>query len=74
MSNPYAERYNRTLTISLTERQFNHLQDYCIKNMVSLSSALRESFFLLHPMLNERNDTLAKVTSRSKRIIHTQRV
>ena len=50
MSNPYAERYNRTLTISLTERQFNHLQDYCIKNMVSLSSALRESFFTLHPM------------------------
>lgn len=54
MSNPYAERYNRTLTISLTERQFNHLQDYCIKNMVSLSAALRESFFLLHPMHNEK--------------------
>lgn len=50
MSNPYAERYNRTLTISLTERQFNHLQDYCIKNRVSLAEAMRKGFFTLHPI------------------------
>lgn len=54
MSSPYAERYGHTVTISVTERQFASLQEYCIKNMVSLSSALRESFFLLHPMLNEK--------------------
>lgn len=41
MSNPYAERYNRTLTISLTERQFNHLQDYCMSAQ-KLNKILRE--------------------------------
>ena len=46
MSSPYAERYGHTVTISVTERQFASLQEYCIKNRVSISAA----FFTLHPM------------------------
>lgn len=64
MSSPYAERYGHTVTISVTERQFASLQEYCIKNRVSISAAFREAFFTLHPMdsTNENeNDTLAKV-------------
>lgn len=50
MSSPYAERYGHTVTISVTERQFASLQEYCIKNRVSISSAFREAFFTLHPI------------------------
>ena len=50
MSSPYAERYGHTVTISVTERQFASLQEYCIKNGVSISAAFREAFFTLHPM------------------------
>lgn len=50
MSSPYAERFKRTLTISMTDKQFEHLQAYCIKKRVSLSFALRDAFFALHPM------------------------
>ena len=50
MSSPYAERFNRTLTISMTDKQFEHLQAYCIKKRVSLSFALRDAFFTLHPI------------------------
>lgn len=50
MSSPYAERYGHTVTISVTERQFASLQEYCIRNRVSISSAFREAFFTLHPM------------------------
>ena len=50
MSSPYAERYGHTVTISVTERQFASLQEYCIKKRVSLSFALRDAFFTLHPI------------------------
>ena len=50
MSSPYAERFKRTLTISMTDKQFEHLQAYCIKKSVSLSFALRDAFFTLHPI------------------------
>jgi hypothetical protein len=50
MSSPYAERFKRTLTISMTDKQFEHLQAYCIKKRVSLSFALRDAFFTLHPI------------------------
>jgi hypothetical protein len=50
MSSPYAERFKRTLTISMTDKQFEHLQAYCIKKCVSLSFALRDAFFTLHPI------------------------
>lgn len=50
MSSPYAERFTHTQTISMTERQFKHLQEYCIKKRVSLSYAVREAFFTLHPI------------------------
>ena len=50
MSSPYAERYGHTVTISVTERQFASLQEYCIKNRVSISAAFREAFITLHPM------------------------
>lgn len=50
MNSPYTERYNRTFTISMTERQYKHLQNYCIKNRVSLAAAMRDGFFTLHPI------------------------
>lgn len=50
MSSPYAERYGHTVTISVTERQFASLQEYCIKNRVSISAAFRDTFFEVHPI------------------------
>lgn len=47
---PTSEDREYAEALGKLSEQFASLQEYCIKNRVSISAAFREAFFTLHPM------------------------